>query len=153
MPESQIEKLFGTMIEQEVRKLNDHLPKTRKTLKTLLKEETPSVETKDGRSIIMKKEELEKLSEIVPYQLLDKIKLPIIVQRRFDLGKSIYTVMGNKLEEFTLKKALEIADHDFSEYEEEAPFHIFKPYLSELIRMFHTLIVIGFGKPEALSEL
>ena len=153
MPESRIDKLFGTMIDQEVRKLNEHLPKAKKTLKTLLKEKNPSVETLDGRSIIMKREELEKLSDIVPTHLLDKIQLPIIVQRRFDLGKSIYTVMGNKLEEFTLKKVLEIADHDFNEYEEEAQFHIFKPYLSELIRRFHTLIVIGFGKPEALSEL
>ena len=153
MPESRIDKLFGTMIDQEVRKLNEHLPKAKKTLKTLLKEKNPSVETLDGRSIIMKREELEKLADIVPTHLLDKIQLPIIVQRRFDLGKSIYTVMGNKLEEFTLKKVLEIADHDFNEYEEEAQFHIFKPYLSELIRRFHTLIVIGFGKPEALSEL
>jgi hypothetical protein len=61
--------------------------------------------------------------------------------------------MGNKLEEFTLKNALELTDHDFNEYEEEDTFHIFKPYLSELIRMFHTLIVIGFGKPEPLSKL
>jgi len=153
LPKNQIENLFGTMIKEEVRKLNEHLPKTRKSLNTLLKEETPSVETQDGRSIIMKKEELEKLAEIVPTNLQDKIQLPIIVQRRFDLGKSIYTVMGNKLEEFTLKKALELTDHDFNKYEEEAPFHIFKPYLSELIRMFHTLIVIGFGKPDAFSEL
>ncbi|WP_455282873.1 DUF61 family protein [[Eubacterium] cellulosolvens] len=153
MSESQIEKIFGAMIEEEVRSLNYHLPKTRKPLKILLKEETPSVETQDGRSILMKKEEIAKLSEIVPSHLQDKIQLPIIIQRRFDLGKSIYTVIGNRLEEFTLKKALELNDHDFTEYEKEEPFHIFKPYLSELIRMFHTLIVIGFGKPESLSEL
>jgi len=153
MSESQIEKIFGSMIEEEVRRLKYHLPKTRKPLKILLKEETPSVETQDGRSILMKKEEIAKLSEIVPSHLQDKIQLPIIIQRRFDLGKSIYTVMGNKLEEFTLKKALELTDHDFNEYEEEDSFHIFKPYLSELIRMFHTLIVIGFGKPEPLSKL
>ena len=153
MLESQIEKIFGAMIEEEVRRLKYHLPKTRKPLRILLKEETPSVETQDGRSILMKKEEITKLSEIVPSHLQDKIQLPIIIQRRFDLGKSIYTVMGNKLEEFTLKKALELTDHDFNEYEEEDTFHIFKPYLSELIRMFHTLIVIGFGKPELLSKL
>jgi len=153
LPNTEIEKLFGTMIKEEVRRLDEHLPKTRKSLKTLLKEETPAVETQDGRSIIMKKKELEKFAEIVPAHLQDKIQLPIVVQRRFDLGKSIYTVMGNKLEEFTLKKALELADHDFNEYEEESAFHIFKPHLSELMRMFHTLIVIGFGKPEAFSEL
>lgn len=140
-------------MKEEVRRLNEHLPKTRKSLKTLLEEETPAVETQDGRSIIMKKKELEKFAEIVPTHLQDKIQLPIVVQRRFDLGKSIYTAMGNKLEEFTLKKALELADHDFNEYKEESSFHIFKPHLSELMRMFHTLIVIGFGKPEAFSEL
>ena len=129
---------------------------------TLLEEgkaERPTTGGKGPKSMafyydqMMKREELEKLADIVPTYLLDKIQLPIIVQRRFDLGKSIYTVMGNKLEEFTLKKALEIADHNFNDYEEEEPFHIFKPYLSELIRKFHTLIVIGFGKQEALSEL
>jgi uncharacterized protein (UPF0216 family) len=153
MSENQIGKTFGSMIEEEIRRLNYHLPKTRKPIGILLKEETPSVETQDGRSILMKKEEIAKLSEIVPSHLQDKIQLPIIIQRRFDLGRSIYTVIGNKLEEFTLKKALELTDHDFNEYEKEEPFHIFKPYLSELIRMFHTLIVIGFGKPESLSEL
>lgn len=153
MSESQIEKIFEAMIEEEVRKLSYYLPKTRKTLKILLEEDTPSVETQDGKSILMKKEEMAKLSDIVPSYLQDKIQLPIIIQRRFDLGKSIYTVMGNKLEEFTLKKALDLTDHDFNEYEEEDTFHIFKPYLSELIRMFHTLIVIGFGKPETLSKL
>ena len=153
MSDSQIGKIFESMMEEEVRKLNYHLPKSRKPLKILLKEETPSVETQDGRTILMKKEEIVKLSDIVPSYLQDKIQLPIIIQRRFDLGKSIYTVMGNKLEEFTLKKALNLTDHDFKEYEEEEAFHIFKPYLSELIRMFHTLIVIGFGKPEPLSKL
>ncbi|OGD54246.1 hypothetical protein A3K80_07955 [Candidatus Bathyarchaeota archaeon RBG_13_38_9] len=97
MSESQIEKIFGSMIE-EVRRLKYHLPKTRKPLRILLKEETPSVETQDGRSILMKKEEIAKLSEIVPSHLQDKIQLPIIIQRRFDFGESIYTVMGNKLE-------------------------------------------------------
>jgi uncharacterized protein (UPF0216 family) len=153
MSESQIDKIFESMIEEEVRKLNYHLPKTRKPLKILLEEDTPSVETQDGRSILMKREEITKISDIVPSYLQDKIQLPIIIQRRFDLGKSIYTVMGNKLEEFTLKKALDLTDHDFNEYEEEDTFHIFRPYLSELIRKFHTLIVIGFGKPETLSKL
>jgi uncharacterized protein (UPF0216 family) len=153
LPENKLEKLFGRMIREEVRRLNEHLPKKRKSLKTLLEEKTPSVQTQDGRTIFMNKKELEKFAEIVPIHLQNKIELPIVIQRRFDLGKSIYTVMGNKLEEFTLKRALELADHDFSEYEEEDSFNIFKPYLSELMRMFHTLIVIGFGKPEAFSEL
>jgi uncharacterized protein (UPF0216 family) len=153
MSDSQIGKIFESMMEEEVRRLNYHLPKSRKPLKILLEEETPSVETQDGRTILMKKEEIVKLSDIVPPYLQDKIQLPIIIQRRFDLGKSIYTVMGTKLEEFILKKALELTDHNFSEYEEEDTFHIFKPYLSELVRMFHTLIVIGFGKPEPLSKL
>jgi uncharacterized protein (UPF0216 family) len=54
------------MMKEEVKKLNQHLPKARKILKALLDERTPSVESLDGRSIVMKKDELEKLAKLVP---------------------------------------------------------------------------------------
>ncbi|MBS7650419.1 MAG: DUF61 family protein [Candidatus Bathyarchaeia archaeon] len=152
MAESHLEKSFRSILREEVRRLNQHLPKRRKSLRDLIAEDEPSVEAIDGTLIVMSKDELLRLAGIVPENLHDKIQLPIVVQRRFDLGRSIYTVLGGKLEEFTLKYALGLADGDFKDYEAEGKFYIYKPYLSELIRMFHSLIVIGFGMPEGLSE-
>jgi len=86
------------MLREEVRKLNQHMPKERKSLRTLLNERTPSVETQDGGSTIMRKKDLQRLAEVVPPSLHEKIRPPIIVQRRFDLGSSRYTVSGSSLE-------------------------------------------------------
>ncbi|MBS7623175.1 DUF61 family protein [Candidatus Bathyarchaeota archaeon] len=151
MAESHIEKAFRTMMREELKKLNEHLPKMRKTLKTLLQEQSPSVDSLDGRSIVLKRDELERLAEIVPPRLHDRLQLPIVVQRRFDLGRAVYTVCGGRLEEFTLKYLLGLAEHTFDDYESEAGFYIYKPYLAELIRMIHSLIVVGFGTPEGLD--
>jgi uncharacterized protein (UPF0216 family) len=46
--ESHLERAFRMMLREEVRKLNQHMPKERKSLRTLLNEQTPSVETLDG---------------------------------------------------------------------------------------------------------
>jgi len=151
LAESHIERAFRAMMKEEVKKLNQHLPKARKTLKALLDERTPSVESLDGRSIVMKRDELEKLAKLVPQHLHDKLQLPIVVQRRFDLGRSVYAVSGSALEEFTLKYALGLAENKFDNYESEGRFYIYKPYLAELIRILHSLIVIGFGTPEGLN--
>jgi len=146
-----LERAFRAMMKEEVRRLNQHLPRTRKTLKRLLQEPTPSVETHDGGNIVIKREELQKLAKILPPNLHEKLQLPVIVQRRFDLGKSVYTVSGSKLEEFTIKYLLGLAENDFGNYEAEEVFYIYKPYLMELIRTIHSLIVIGFGTPEGLT--
>jgi len=152
MAESPLERAFGAMLKEEVRRLNRHLPRTRKTLKDLLEEKTPSVETIDGETILMKREELEGLASILPPHLQMKLQLPIVVQRRFDLGKSVYTVSGGEVEEFVLKTLLGLAELDFSNYKTREPFYIYKPYLSELIRKIHSLLVIGFGTPEGLTS-
>ncbi|MGQ9542470.1 MAG: DUF61 family protein [Candidatus Bathyarchaeia archaeon] len=152
MVESPLEKTLKSILREEVRRLNQHLPKRKKTLRALIDEDEPSVETIDGGTIMMRREELLRLAELVPTSLHDKLQLPIVVQRRFDLGRSVYTVVRDKLEEFTLKYALGLADRDFKDYEVEDEFYIYKPYLSELIRMFQSLIVIGFGMPEGLTE-
>ena len=151
MAESHLERAFRAFMKEEVRKLNQHLPKTRKSLKALLDEPRPSVETLDGRVIQMRSEELQKLAKLVPRHLHEKLHLPIIVQRRFDLDRSVYTVTGSELEAFTLKYLLGLAESSFDNYQTEGTFYIYKPYLSELIRIIHSLIVIGFGTPEGLA--
>jgi len=151
MSESHLERAFRAMLKEEVRKLNQHLPKSRKTLKTLLEEKTPFVETIDGGKILMKQEELQGLVGILPPHLQERLQLPIVIQRRFDLGRSVYTVSGGEIEEFVLKSLLGLVEQDFSNKSKE-PFYIYRPYLSELIRKIHSLIIIGFGTPEGLTS-
>src|SRR5438093_13738181 len=87
-----------------MRKLNQHLPKQRRTLAELLKEETPQVSSIDGKSIVMRKEELEKLASIVSRDALEKIGLLIVLIRRSEMGRGAFTVLGDKQEAYTVHR-------------------------------------------------
>jgi uncharacterized protein (UPF0216 family) len=66
-----------------------------------LKRTDPTVQAVDGSSILLKKSELEELAKSVPKEHWDRLKLPIIVIRRMKLGKSVYAVAGDPIEELT----------------------------------------------------
>jgi uncharacterized protein (UPF0216 family) len=113
----------------------------------------PSVETVDGTSILLKKEELERLARIVPENYHDQIRLPMIVLRRMELGKSIYTVAGEPIEEFAVKKILGLTEADFPGMRmDRSPFFLYRPQVAELLRQYHSLFVIGFGVPIELAD-
>ena len=150
---STLERTFDALLGRELRKLNTHLPKQRRSLKELLTETNATLPTMDGSNIILKKEEIEELARIVPPEYHDSVKLPIIVLRRMELGKSVYTVSGDRLEEFTVKKILGKTNADFHTlYSDHEPLFLYRPDISELVRRFHSLVVIGFGIPKELSD-
>src|SRR3989440_13077936 len=82
-----------------MRKLNSHLPKNRRTLKELLSDPAPKVPAASGDPIQMKKDELEELSRSLPAEANRRVKLPVVLLRRRDLGLGAYTVMGDKYAE------------------------------------------------------
>ncbi|MEM2896385.1 MAG: DUF61 family protein [Candidatus Bathyarchaeia archaeon] len=148
MKEGAIERSLKRLIEEEIRKIYRGLPSEKKTLEQLLLEETPFVNASDGSKIFLKKQDLNALAEKIPKEFHDKIKLPFIVLRRMDLGKSIYTVSGSKLEEFAIKRILGLTDLPFEKYEfENEKLYLYKPHVSELVRQLRSLIAIGFSKP------
>jgi len=150
---STLERTFDALLGRELRKLNDHLPKQRRSLKEMLNETDPTIPSVDGSTIVLRKEEMEKLAEIVPREYHDLLKLPIIVLRRMELGKSVYTVSGDKLEQFTVKKILGKTTAEYhAMYLDDKPLYLYRPDLSELLRKFHSLIVIGFGVPKELAD-
>jgi uncharacterized protein (UPF0216 family) len=107
----------------------------------------------DGSTIVLKKEEIEELARIVPPEYYDSVRLPIIVLRRMELGKSVYTVSGGRVEEVTVKKMLGKTNADFhTVHSEHEPLFLYRPEVSELVRRFHSLVVIGFGIPKELSD-
>jgi len=146
MRESFIEKSLKHLIKEEIKKLHSCLPAEKKTLKQLLLEETPSVKASNGSRISFKKEDLQMLAKMIPKEFHEKIKLPFLIIRRIDLGKSIYVVSGSKLEEFTVKRILGLTDLPFEKYMlENEKLYLYKPYVSELVKQLRSLIVIGFS--------
>jgi len=150
---STLERTFDSLLGRELRKLNTHLPKQRRTLKEFLSEAVPAVPAVDGSTIVLRKNEIEELARIVPREYHDSLRLPIIVLRRMELGKSVYTVSGDKVEEFTVKKILGKSASEYHKmYLDDEPLFIYRPDVSELLRRFHSLVVIGFGIPKELSD-
>jgi uncharacterized protein (UPF0216 family) len=148
-----LERTFDALLGRELRKLNTHLPKQRRTLKELLIDADPTIPTVDGSTILLKKEEIEELAQIVPQEYRDSVKLPLIVLRRMELGRSVYTVSGNRIEEFTVKRILNKTNADYHAMQlADGPFFLYRPDVSELVRRFHSLVVIGFGVPKELTD-
>ena len=150
---STLERTFDALLSRELRKLNTHLPKQRRTLKELLAEENQTVPTVDESTILMKKSEIEELAKMVPPAHHGNLKLPFIVLRRMELGRSVYTVSGDRVEEFTVKKILGRTSAGYhTMYSDHDPLFLYRPDVSELVRRFHSLVVIGFGVPKELSD-
>jgi hypothetical protein len=70
-----------------------------------------------------------------------------------ELGKSVYTVAGERAEEFTVKKILGMTSLDYHQmYIDQQPSFLYRPQIIELVRRFHSLVVIGFGIPRELAD-
>ena len=141
---------FDVMLQNELRKLNTHLPKNRKTIKELLAEEQPSVSTVGGEKATMKKSEVEALSAGLPDELRDKVRLPLVLLRRRELGPGAFTLLGDPNEEYAVSNILGEYNGTLAEFQRsrQSPTVFYKPQVSELTRRFHSLIVVGFGLSE-----
>ena len=143
----QRDRFFDALLRDDMRKLNSHLPKNRRTLKELLSDPAPKVPAASGDPIKMKKDELEELSRSLPAEADTRVKLPIVLLRRRDLGPGAYTVMGDRYEEYAMLLLAESFKGSFEEYREQKSDMVilFKPQISLLMRRFHSLLILGFG--------
>lgn len=73
------ENRFKKIISSQLKSLNTGMVSQKKSLKELLDEENPSVETRDGKDHYFEYEHLEKIEESIPLYKKDELKLPIIV--------------------------------------------------------------------------
>jgi len=138
-------KVLDTLLKEETRRLSLHLPRERKTLERLLRDETPSVKAIDGSEIILNKDSLEKLARLTPATLHGRIALPIILLRRLDLGKSVFVVLGDIVEQFTVRRLLGMTEVDFEHADQKnETLYLYRPHVAELVREFNSLFVIGF---------
>jgi uncharacterized protein (UPF0216 family) len=141
------DRFFEALVRDEMRKLNSHLPKNRRTLRELLSDPAPRVPAVSGDLIRMKKPELEELSASLPNEAVTHVRLPIVLLRRKDLGPGAFTIMGDRYEEYAMLLLIGSFQGSFDQFREEKPDPVvlFKPQISLLMRRFHSLLVLGFG--------
>jgi uncharacterized protein (UPF0216 family) len=144
------DRFLDVTLQSELRELNKHLPKNRKTIRELLTEDPPTVSAVGGEKITMKRNEVEALSAELPDSLRDRIKLPLVFLRRRDLGAGAFTLLGDSYEEFALSKLLGDYKGTLEDFirSHGSPTVFYKPQVSELMRRFHSLIAVGFGLSE-----
>jgi len=141
------DRFTDVVLRDELRRLNSHLPKIRRTLQELLADNSPSVSSVSGDTIRMKPEELKELAASLPDTAPNRVRLPLVLLRRRDLGSGAFTVLGDPYEEYVLLVLAGSFDGTFEEFKEQThrTATIYKPQISRLLRRFHSLIVIGFG--------
>ena len=143
----QRDRFVDAVFREELKRLNSHLPKNRRTLEELLADSSPTVSSISGHTIRMKREELNELSRSVPADATKKVRLPIVLLRRRDLGTGAFTILGEPYEEYALLLLANVFNGTFEDFKTSTrgTVTIYKPQISELLRRFHSLIVIGFG--------
>lgn len=146
----QRDRFFDGLFRDDLRKLNSHLPKNRRTLKELLSDPAPRVPAASGDLIRLKKYELEELSRSLPTEANTRVKLPIVLLRRGDLGPGAFTMTGDRYEEYAMLLLLGLFQGSFEQFREQKsePVVLFKPQISLLMRRFHSLLVLGFGSSD-----
>jgi len=74
------DRTFETNLKSDLKTLNAHLPRRRKSLSELLEEKCPHIECGDGSTHYFKKKELEYLTEILNNKDEQMLLLPIIIE-------------------------------------------------------------------------
>ena len=139
------EKILDLIWSLDIEKMNDHLPTERKTLTELLKEENPKIQTKKNKLHKIRRKDLELVCKILPESEWSKVKLPIILLRRTEMTKGIYSVSGGVRELFIVYKLSNKTEQNYSAFilEEHQPY-IWKPETFTAIRKAGSIIVVGY---------
>ncbi len=137
---------FISQLEREVAQLNNHLPRTKRALNQLLTERKPSFLTRDGQLSTIRREELEKIAELVPPKLHSAVGLPFTILRRTSLGPGAHSIGGTKLEQFTVLRIINKITATYEVWREiSLPKCIYSLEVSLLRRELPTTTAIGFG--------
>jgi uncharacterized protein (UPF0216 family) len=143
----QRDRFVDAVFSEELKRLNSHLPKNRRTLEELLADSSPTVSSVSGHTIRMKREELDELRRSLSAEASKRVRLPIVLLRRRDLGTGAFTILGEPYEEYALLLLAGIFNGTFEDFKTSTrgTATIYKPQISDLLQRFHSLIVIGFG--------
>jgi uncharacterized protein (UPF0216 family) len=129
------ERLSKTFWEVELRKLNDGLPRVKRPLAVLLREEHPSYKNLSNEEVSLDKKELMEIARLVPQEKMDQINLPFVIIKESGSKKGVYVIQGNESERTILNSVLKkTKDNQF----------VYLPEILELSKKYPSLIVFGF---------
>ncbi|MHA1754031.1 MAG: DUF61 family protein [Candidatus Odinarchaeia archaeon] len=143
MRQGKYDKIIRAIWQKEIKTINNHLPKIKKSFKELLEAQSPFIPTRNGGKLYLNKSELIELSKLLNENEKNQLKLPIVFIRRFDLGTGVYSLSGGKNEIDLIRKILKTLNIE-SQISYANPY-IYKPVLSLIKKRFRTIILIGFG--------
>ena len=95
----------------------------------------------------MKRSELDDLAMALPDEARDRVRVPLVLLRRTELGQGAFTLLGDTIEEYALSRIAKGFQGTYEEFKKARikPNLFYKPQISDLMRRYHSLIVIGFG--------
>ena len=125
------------VVAKTVQSLNRHLPRERKSLYTLLREERPSIVSKDGNTYRIKKAELEMIAKLIPDDQKKKIQLPILIEMSPEYGRGAGRIRG-KMHCLLVTELLE------KEWMGEDEIIIYRPDVTRLRRLLPTASQYAF---------
>jgi len=129
------ERLSKTFWEVELRKLNDGLPKAKRPLAVLLREEHPSYKNLNNEDISLDKKELMDIARLVPKEKMGEVSLPFVIIKESGSKKGVYLIQGNESERKIINSVLKRAQDNL---------FIYLPEILELSKKYPSLIVFGF---------
>ncbi len=118
-----------------IQTLNRHLPKKRKTLKELLLEERPIVESIDGSIHSFDQGELKELASMIEVEEHDKLRLPIYLEMSSSMERGAIRISG-RLECRIISSIL--YEGDKKSMEERDSMIIYYPHLPKIRKEFST---------------
>lgn len=118
--------------------LNQHMPESRVSLYDALRAEKPVYKGRDGREYSMSKEELARLSHLLPESRWHYLKVPIII-RGDPAGESPGWIVSGKDECMVLAS---ISGKSLSAEKEIGEMKIYMPHLTDIRRALPTTTVI-----------
>ncbi|MGC8936960.1 MAG: DUF61 family protein [Candidatus Methanomethylicaceae archaeon] len=129
------DRLSKMLWEVELKRLNDNLPKVRKTLSSLLAEREPGYITLVDEKVSFNRSELEKVASLVPKDKMDLVSLPIMIIKEWGTKKGVYTIQGNESERELINTILK---------KPKGNRYVYLPDILELSKRIPSLIAFGF---------
>ena len=126
------EKVLQEFLKDELRVLNAHIPRQRKSLSDLLGEEYPYVVCSDGSTCLFKKKELEYLAEILDAEEQKALFLPMLIEIGHGQDEAM-VISTEGIEEKVISKILKMPVSS-----KQGRVTIYKPQLSMLRKVLKT---------------
>lgn len=129
--------LIEVLLREELRIANKHLPRSRKPLSELLKEEYPSILCRDGTQHFFRRSELESISTLVDKEDYDNLLLPVIITI-IPESEGFVGVIDDKYAVKLVSKILGLERQGDRVY-------LYEPHLFELRKNYSTIFQIALS--------